>query len=383
MLSSLGDGNGGLNLSLAASLSPLWTFTRASSGTQFAANVKSTAGTNVPRFETSAAGAAQGILLEPQSTNLMPWSNDLTQATNWASGSVTAAFNAAGPDGATSATTLTTTAAGNIHRGSFVVTPGTVYTCSFLVKAGTMTALNYSVYDFTNANYTVPTTAYYSQINGTNYTRVQVTFTAAAGCVLAGICPIRDTISVGTVFVTGVQCEAVGFATSTIDTTGSTATRAADNLTLALSQFPALQTSVGYGLAFDFSVLAASQNLSVPFGVSAVGGFTDTVYGTLNGSGQLTITSIVAAAGVSSAAINLNSVGATNKVALAITPAGLRYSVNGAAAAGLTNAGQPAMTTLAVGRAPWSASNYCGMHSTRVTLASGPQSDAWLTSRSA
>lgn len=406
MISQWAGQSGALEASLLGpGLPPLWTFSRASNGTQVNSGVLSTAGTNVARFETSPAG----YLNEPQGTNLyFPSVNWVPNAT--ASSSIDGAVQdaATAPDGTTTAEKLIPGSFSGVHQWFRLYTGAinTIYEASVYVKAA---GWNYVNLYLGNTSFAVDQNVLFNLSNGTISSQsanstgaiealangwyrisVQNTSLGVAGNYVVSIIPqttgvyniIQTGDAINGTLVWGEQAEANAFPTSYIATTTAAATRAADNLTLDLTQLPGLQTASGYGVALDFSLLGASQNNNVVLGLSAAGGFSDTIYAVLNGSGQLSITSIVASSGVSGGITNLNTIGSTNKIAIGVTPAGLRYSINGATVVAVNNAGQPVMTTAAVGRAPWGASNYAAMHATLVTLTPGPQSDAALIARS-
>ena len=166
---------------------------------------------------------------------------------------------------------------------------------------------------------------------------------------------------------------------SDIITTTAAATRAADNLTLDLTQLPGLQTASGYGVAMVFSVISNSQGNSVVLSASINGDGNNTWYLITDGSGGVRIVTIIGGVSQASAYLPMRTAGLTNRLALSVTPAGIRWTMNAAAVIGATNAGQPLMGTLAVGRLAYAASNYTAMHATTVTLIPGPQSDAWLS----
>ena len=384
MIPLWGQQRAGFNFDFGASLPSGWTFTRASSGTYLpTAATLATASTDVARFD------ALGYLNEPAATNLLLRSQ-LVGGTLWAVAFNNAGFavntnNAVAPDGTTTATQCI---AQSVGAAQYSITAQQV----------TSTAAGYSRAIWLKGAVGGETVYFMSTLGTSSYTKTtcvlttswqrfkleNVTETAVGWWTYIGV-DRRDGTQADpgaiTYYVWQAGDELGTFTTSDIVTVGSTATRAADNLTYTLSQLPALQTAAGYGVAIDFSLLGASQNANVVIGLSAVSGFTDTIYVSLNASGQVIITSVVGGSGVSGAATNLNSIGSTNKFAVSVTPAGLRYSINGSAVVAVVNVGQPAMITAAVGRASWAASNYAGMHATRVTLYPGPLSDAALIAR--
>jgi|GEM_PF-5604629 len=360
-----------------------WTFTRASSGTQIQSGVLSNATTNVARFETSPAG----WLGEPQGTNLQFQSNGLTTAPWTLLGGLTLT-NVTGPDGATTAWsgTLDFVANSRFYSQANGLTALSRYEPSVWIKPTSASGVFLIENPASAASglWTVATgslTLNVWQRLTRNHPAVTVTteFSATAG----GLCGNYYHMAVGTMVAAFAypMLEVGTFSTSPITTTTTSATRAADNLTLDLTQLPGLQTAGGYGVALEFSLLSNSQS-NVVFGMAGSGGFSNTWYFTENGAGGLVLTTIVAGVGQGSAAATLRAVGLTNRLALTVTPAGITFNLNGAGDVTVTNAGMPTMTTLAVLRAPWAAGNYEAGHATLVTLVPGPQSAAWRASRS-
>jgi len=171
------------------------------------------------------------------------------------------------------------------------------------------------------------------------------------------------------------------FAMSDIITTTAAVTRAADNLTLDLTQLPNLQTPAGYGVALEFSVIDNNQPGVVYFGVSIGTDPVNTWYmrHTSFGGSTARISSWVAGTVASSSFLSLRTAGLINRAAFSVTPAGIRWVLNGSAVTNLAKPGQPVMTNMVVGRMPWDNTNFAAMHATTVTLIPGPQSDAWLS----
>lgn len=178
------------------------------------------------------------------------------------------------------------------------------------------------------------------------------------------------------------QADLASFTSSAIATTTAAATRAADNLTLDLTQLPNLQTPAGYGAALEFSTIDNNQPSVVYFGASIDTDSNNTWYlrnDTVGGS-TARISSWVAGAANSSGYLPLRAAPLTNRAAFSVTPAGIRWVLNGSAVTNLARAGLPVMTNMVVGRMPWgAASAVAAMHATTVTLIPGPQSDAWLS----
>jgi len=121
--------------------------------------------------------------------------------------SVTLNF-AAAPDGTIHASrAVVTSTAGHALRQTLGVTPGQTYTFSFFARNNGGTAASYSVYDDTHGANIVAATSYFSQINGSTYTRVSVTFTVPAGTTTASVYPLRDSAGPVAVLLWGAKVE--------------------------------------------------------------------------------------------------------------------------------------------------------------------------------
>jgi hypothetical protein len=134
---------------------------------------------------------------------------------------------------------------------------------------------------------------------------------------------------------------------------------------------------MGYSFATRFTLLGASQNGAVvcDFGDGTAN---NRVYGSLNASGQLIVTSVIGGASVSSSAQSLSAVGTPNTVAVSVSEAGATFSINRAAPVTVVNAGLAKATVGAVGQSSASAANYSTLYDTALTLRQGPSSAAWL-----
>lgn len=126
---------------------------------------------------------------------------------NW--GTVSTALNAAtAPDNTQHASRVTAAAGGQaLVQTGVATTPGTTYTLSFYAMNQGGAAAAYSVYDATHGADIVASTPYLSQINGTTWTRVKVTFTAPAGCTSINVYPIRDSGGQVTILLWGAKLE--------------------------------------------------------------------------------------------------------------------------------------------------------------------------------
>ena len=203
---------------------------------------------NVPRLTyQNGGGGCPSLLLEKQSTNIVTYSEDLT---NWILANSTVTANATtSPDGTTNADKLIVNngAAGGYAYQVKSTTSGTIYTGSFYIKAG---GVNYTKFytnisgsyneavinlitgAITNSDFAItPTT----QNVGNGWYRVNYTVTSGGGQVVVYIDGGSTSTGGGYtgngvdgVFVWGAQCEASSYATSYIPTTSASATRVAD-----------------------------------------------------------------------------------------------------------------------------------------------------------
>lgn len=196
------------------------------------------------RTHHDSSNSPLGLLIEKAATNLLTYSDDLTNAA-WAKANATVLANLAGPDGvAGSGCTVTTSASSHYVREIITTIASTVYTLSFYAKRGTMTATKFLLYDHTNNAFIGSGVDYYSQTNASTWTRITHTFTTPAGCTSIRVHPIWDSGVTGTVGLTKAQLETGSLATSYIKTTASTVTRAVDDISLLLSALP-YDTSAG------------------------------------------------------------------------------------------------------------------------------------------
>ena len=202
-------------------------------------------------------GAAPTPLIEPAATNMLAYSNDLSQAA-WGKSNLSGVGSKVydGPAGPNSAWRIADNATSNVHQlrtPSITLTAGVTYTMSAYAKAGTMgffyigfsavfgdgSASNYIAFNLRTGAVALVSNASVSGTiapAGDDWYFCTVTFTAtttASGTNYAGLQPTSATSGYvgdgsGTMYVANFQLETGTAATSYINTTASATLRAAD-----------------------------------------------------------------------------------------------------------------------------------------------------------
>jgi len=174
---------------------------------------------NVPRIDYTGGGCPH-ILAEPQRTNLIPYSEDLTQ---WNKGNLTISSDAiVSPDGTQNADTLNVIDDNDFIYEGATTTASTEYVFTFYVKRGTIaeSSLKLAIYDDTNNAFIVSDISY--SASDSEWTRVTQSFTTPVGCILIRAYAFRNSsTTLGTFSVWGAQLEEGSYATSYIPNFGT------------------------------------------------------------------------------------------------------------------------------------------------------------------
>ncbi|MGZ3794322.1 MAG: phage head spike fiber domain-containing protein, partial [Bdellovibrio sp.] len=292
-----GNGNGGdgtiyisptLNLNLTTGTLPaIINFSRSSVGSYYdASGVLVFATNNQPRFDFKPSDySSLGLLIEPQRSNQLLYSEDLSQAF-WTKQNLTLSTSSTAPDGLSTPYKIEETAATGYHaiQVNQSLTANQDYVLSFYAKAierswvavNTLDLSGISLDSYVNLTSGAVGTVQHSNVTvqpiNNGWYRVFVKFNAASGVT-------SPTLSIGTgsadtvksyagvvgsgVYIWGIQLEAGKYGTSYINTNGAIQTRSADVATVTdLTWFVSGTSSLG---TFVLDVQVPFLDYSMPF----------------------------------------------------------------------------------------------------------------------
>ena len=207
---------------------------------------------DIPRVEYDTSGNVKGLLVEEARTNLIPYSEDFTNA-DWDKVTATVTTNAAtAPDGTSTADKVTLTSASTSYVREFLTISNAIHSFSIFAKAGTTSSIQLYVIeqgvvsgtadiDLSDGTVSNVNGAFTDGVTATSFVdgwyRItgKRTFTASATNHGFGVAATGQN---GLDFyIWGAQLEAGSFATSYIPTSGSTAARSVDIASIDVDQF--------------------------------------------------------------------------------------------------------------------------------------------------
>ena len=267
-----------------------------------------------PRFDYNPSTlAARGLLIEESRTNLCLWSQQFANAA-WQSRSYVTDNFATAPDGTTTAARINSNMASDNVVQFISVTASTTYTYSFYSRNNGGTTSNYRIYNQSGLADIVPLTSYFSQINGTTFSLISVTFTTPVACTQVAVYVSAGNGPTENVIVWGAQLELGAFATSYIPTAAASVTRAADSVTMTGTNFSSWYNQSEGTFVANFALPFVDNDSPRVIGFDTAAGATP-MY--LSGSSVTLFNSVVngaSAAGVSTSATNKAALGYTDGV---------------------------------------------------------------------
>lgn len=244
---------------------------------------------NVPRLDYLNSSCPR-LLLEPQRTNLLTYSEQFNNAAYALNNATITANSVVSPDGYTNADTYTATGGGNYINGNATSTGSNTITYSVFAKAGTQNVFrireaNYfgsaTIFNLSTGTVTSGTGTITSYGNGW----YRCTHTQAYGAGQVIVSAIFDTTaSSGTFYLYGAQFEVGAYATSYIPTLGAAVTRGADACSKTGISSLIGQTEGTLFVEFDFN---GNYDVNGIVAIDVLGAGNNEAYIFITGAGQL------------------------------------------------------------------------------------------------
>lgn len=388
-------------------LDPRITFTRASSGTYFdSAGVMQTATTNTPRFNYEYNGTswvAKGLLIEPAATNLLLRSREFDSA-SWTKVDTTITANAANGVGGTATMDLCTegTVTNALVWQAFTIAANSTFAVALDLKRGNNDWIQFAAFETAaSANiirgwFNLATGAVGSATNGGTASGATVSIINLGGgiyrCILTGAINNSATacrfqfrsasantsttaVNNATHYADRAQLESGTVATSFIETTTATATRAADIPVMTGTNFSSFFNPVEGTWVAEWTSVSSS---------SVVAQISDATnnnrFQILHDNGGQTA---ISTAGVGQGGIDAGTVSTTttNKFAFAYKVNDTAASLNGGAVAVDTTVTLPVVDRITLG-ATVAAAGHLNGHLARLTYYPQRLSNAQLVTLS-
>ena len=315
---------------------------------------------NLPRLNypinSDGSVGCPSLLLEPQRTNLVLFSEQMTL---WTNGTASVTANATtSPDGYQNADSINNTAdvstfvgASNVaHTFSLFVKQGTSATASIDMSDGAtgdvITTFTFATKTFSGTSaggsWTSPSTAYQDYGNG--WYRISLTATKGAGSTIGHKIIASGT---GTTFIWGAQLEAGAYATSYIPTLGAAVTRGLDACSKTGISSLIGQTEGTLFVEADLSNVVDPLNIR---GILEVNdGTTSNRFSIYRGANDLSLNVIVFTAAAAVANIAASTITGPTKIAVAYNSSDVTVYINGSLIGTDTSVTIPACSDLDLG----------------------------------